>query len=577
MTDKNTTKSFAILHLDLVGYSKLVGGDDEETVRQFFEEMGFVRDILERFGGLVRSRAGDSYLVTFSTLRNAFDAAFEVQSRKPMSSEETPLVFRIGIHIGDVFDMGGEIVGNAINIAARLEGIAEPGGICISRAARDLALPKVKQKFVCHGDVVLKNIDEPMEVYKTRPNPKVHAIVREKLQTKNPVTRPKILIRPFATLNDDPRSICFASGFTTDLISRLSRFRHVDVIGHASSFAVGTRTIDNDAAEKVDARYVASGQFQILGNRLRSTVVLLDAKCDRVLWSERFDRDLDDFFEVQTEIEDLTTSAMAVTIELAERDAARVRDPSSLDAYSMVVNGRLENLEDGASGQLATERAMRFFSDAAAIDSNYAAALAGISRAHSVQWRFGWTKNIDASLDEATKYALRAIEADQNDATAHAELGFVSLYRREHDRSLAAYRHALSLNPSDAAIIASFADALKHSGEPAEAIPHFERALELNPLKPDLYLSDLAHAYFLLRDFNKAIETIRKMRQPLTAQRVLTASLMLAGRKREGLAEAEILRSKLPGFSAEKWSAIVPDKLPEHSALLREGLQQAGF
>lgn len=578
MSRAATSSMLAILRLDLVGYSKLLGSDDETVVRQIEDEMLAVRGILENSGGAIRSRAGDSYLATFSSVRRAFSAAFEIQSRQTGMPTDRPLMFRIGIHVGDVFMTGEEVAGNAVNIAARLEGTADPGGISISRAARDLATPAVRSRFARHGQVQLKNIDEPVEIFRSLPAGVRPATIQEQpALVPKAVVRPRVLVRPFAMLSDDPKTACFATGFTTDLISRLSRFRHLDVIGRASSFALDAQATDNSAAEKVDAEYVTGGQFQIVDRRLRATIILSNAKTDKVLWAEQFNRKIDDFFEVQTEIEELSTSAMTVSIDMAEREAARARDPSSLDAYSLVVNGRLENLIDGATGREATERAMALFRNAATLDPTYSAALAGIAKAHSVQWLLNWTDKLDESQDASKRYALQATLSDPQDANAHASLGFASLYSREHERSLAAYEQAMRLNPSDVEVIAEYADALKHSGEPEKAIPFFERALKLNPLKPDMYLCHLAHTYLVLGQFEDAVATIRQMRQPLTAQRVLTASLMLSGKEEEGRREAAKLRSIDPGFSAKLWCEKVPDRTPEHNAIFQEGLERAGF
>ncbi|MEM6487350.1 MAG: tetratricopeptide repeat protein [Pseudomonadota bacterium] len=389
--------------------------------------------------------------------------------------------------------------------------------------------------------------------------------------------RPTIVVRPFTGLGSDRHVSELATGLTFDLITRLSRFSTLDVIWRDSSYILDAGADDLASASAVGAKYVASGVLRADRDRLIVTVTLSDGEQRRVLWAQKFDQKRDALFAIETEIEETAASAMAINISLAERSAARRRDPSSLDAYALVVNGRLEDFEDGANGRHATARAMRSFNAAIAHDPNYAAALAGLARAHAVQWRFGWTHDRQRSFDAAMASALRAVEADPNDASAHAELGFVNLYAREHDRALASYERALELNPSNCEIIAGYADALSHNGEPDKALPLFQRALKLNPLKPDLYLSDLAGTYFVMHEFEKAIETIRTMRQPLTAQRCLTAALMLCGREEEGRREATRLKEMFPGFDADAWLSVVPDRLPEHSRLFKLGLKRAGL
>lgn len=576
----------AILFADAVDYSRRIRESEQLAVRSIVFHISAIKHLIENAGGTYHGGSGDSVLATFNSVREAVHCARAIQARKSAPGDLLNIQFRIGIHVGDMVEVDGEVHGDSVNIAARLEPIAAPGGICVSRSVYDALRGEAEVTFVSLGRPNLKNMGEDLEVFRVEDAgardrskavaPPVLQSVGTLWQTPGP-QQPSILIRPFVALGDDAQTKCFAIGFTTDLISRLSRYRHLDVIGRASSFDVDTGAIDASAAKRVHVRYVASGQFQIIGTKLRATAVLVDAQTDVVLWSEDFRRDLEDVFAVQAEVVEIVASAMAVEINRSESSAARVRDPDNLDAYALVVTGRLEDLDNGATGRTATERAMHLFSTAAERAPFYSAALAGMARAHITQWRYGWGRDRAESMENAVRFALESVDADQRDAAAHAELASVCLYRREHDRSLAVYEQALKLNPSDVEIIAAYADALKHYGEPEKAIPLFERALRLNPLRPDVYLGDLAHAHFLRQDYDTAIRTIRQMRQPLTAQRVLTASLMLAGREDEGRREADLLRKQMPDFSAALWSKIVPDRLPEHAALLREGLERAGF
>lgn len=567
----------AILHIDGVAFSRLLADGDETRVLEIHRDIREVKARLSEHGARIHGTAGDSVLATFDTVTRAIDAALAIQFGAGGTRPERVLEFRVGVHVGDVHEIETEVMGNAVNIAARLQAIADPGGVCISRAARDIAPPRHAQRFQASGTISLKNIAEPVEVFRCL-GPAGPSLPRVSgAEAFRPESLPSVLVRPVTVLSADPFHASLGLGFASDLTSRLSRFHRLDVIARRSSAALAEEVPDSLAAAEVGARYVVRTQLQIMGLRMRVSVFLVDAKRDRVMWSEIFDRGLDDIFAVQAEIAEIAVAAMAVHIDANERAMARARDPESLDAYALTVLAWQENLEDGATGREATARAQGYFSAALARNRDYAGAVAGLARTASVQWRFGWSEDPSRSMQDATELAIRAVDIDAAEPLAHSELGFVTLYRREHDRCLAAYERALELNPSDAEILAFYADALKHAGDPAAAIPVFERALRLNPLKPDIYLGNKAHAHFLLGDFEEAVRVIRRMRQPLTAQRVLTASLMLAGREEEGRHEAERLRRHLPGFSAAKWSAIVPDRLPEHSDLLREGLERAGF
>lgn len=576
----------AILFADAAGYSRHMRESERLAVRSIVYHVSTIKSLIADAGGAYYGGAGDRVLATFDSVRDAVVCARAIQARKPAPNDLLDIQFRIGLHLGDLVEVEGELHGDSVNVAARLESIAPPGGICVSRSVYDALRGETEISFTSMGRPNLKNMGEDLEVFAVEDAGTVdrartvafRSVQSSRTQWQRPgPDLPSILVRPFAALGGDTQTSYFAIGFTTDLISRLARYRHLDVIGRASSFGLDTGAIDTSVAARVDVRYVASGQFQILGTKLQATVALVDAQSDVVLWSDNYRRDLEDVFAVQAEIVEIVAAAMAIEIDRVESSAVRARDPDNLDAYALVVSGRLEDLDNGATGRTATERALNLFSTAAERAPFYSAALAGMARAHITQWRYGWGKDRSESMENAVRFALESVDADERDATAHAELASVCLYRREHDRSLAVYEQALKLNPSDVEIIAAYADALKHYGEPERAIPLFERALRLNPLRPDVYLGDLAHAYFLQQDYDTAIRTIRQMRQPLTAQRVLTASLMLAGREDEGRREADLLRKQMPDFSAAQWSKIVPDRLPEHADLLREGLERAGF
>lgn len=596
INDYKKSSTRIVFKIDMVGYSKFLQSDNKNIMDTIQRSLQSIKKIISESEGEIHSSAGDSFLSTFYSINNALSAAFKIQDRRPKEDKDIVLNYRIGIHLGEVYELSGDIAGNAVNIAARLEALAPEGGICISSNAWTTAPEVLRARFVYAGQKYLKNIAVPVNVYHFNPvllrapaSPQAYQSAPQDAQRSDSLIggasrsvdlgrgRPAVLVRPLRVLSHAETDLFFAEGFVADLMMRLSRFRRLDVIGRDTSAAVGAEVSDLDAARIASVRYVVTGHFQRVGHRMRLGVTLTDILFGKIIWSEIYDRSMDDFFAVQTTVADEATAAMAVQIEKSEERLARARDPADLDAYTLVVRGRLEDMEDGAIGRDATDRALRFFSAAAERDKTYSAAVAGMARAVSVQWRFGWCDDKQEAMALATDLAIQAIAIDDNDSTSHAELGFVSLYNREHDRAVAAYERALQLNPSDVDVIAFYADALKHAGHPRESIPFFKRAIRLNPLHPDIYLGNMAHAYFVMQDFETAILTIKQMRQQLTAQRVLTASLMLSGREEEGRMEASRLRTAFPEFSATEWCKIVPDRLHEHTALLQEGLERAGF
>jgi tetratricopeptide (TPR) repeat protein len=300
----------------------------------------------------------------------------------------------------------------------------------------------------------------------------------------------------------------------------------------------------------------------------------VETETGHILSSEAFDRSFDDVFEIQDLIAEGAVAAMAVEIERAERERLHARNPDSLDAYSLCLRGTEEILQVTPT---SCERAMVLFQKAARDSPTYARAYASISRAYGFQWKYSWVSDRYGALEDAASAAKRAIDADANDARAHAELGWVSLYRREHDRSLAAYSRARQLNPSDADIIAEYADVLKHNGQPDQAVALFERAIRLNPHQADHYRKDLAHTHLVNRDFEAAIETVSQMVRPEISRRVLAASYALSGRQADAEREAAALKAEYPEFSPDIWIKMVPDRLPEYGELFLEGLKKAGL
>lgn len=321
-------------------------------------------------------------------------------------------------------------------------------------------------------------------------------------------------------------------------------------------------------------RYVTQGSFWLNDRRMRITFDLVDARSEKVLWSRTFDRDREDVFEVEAEVAGAAAGGMMVEIDQLERSRVRARDPSSLAAYELCLRGLDEMLAIDASH---CDQALEFFSRATGLEGAYARALSGISRVHGFQWKYRWSPDGDGMLVRAEEFALQAVEADPNDPSASAGLGWVALYAREHDRSLAAYARAMELNPSDATILAEYADTLKHSGSPREAVALFERAIRLDPYMSDHYLKDLAHTHLVIGDYEASIRTVHRMRRPQMSMRVLTASYALTGQDEAARRTAEMVRAAFPDFSAEAWIAIVPDRDPSYSATFLEGLKRAGL
>jgi TolB-like protein len=380
---------------------------------------------------------------------------------------------------------------------------------------------------------------------------------------------------PLGLLADSGDGSFVAAGLVLDVIGRLTRFRRLDAIAHASSAALaGLGLTPREIGRRLGVRYITEGALWFGRSRLRVNVDLIETSSERVLWSEQFDRPVDDVFDVVDEIAASLTAGLLVEIEKRERVRVRARDPDSLDAYGLCVRGldEMSRLDRGGC-----DNALMLFTRAVERERGYARALSGISRAHGLYWKYRWAERREEALARADEYALLAVDSDVNDAAANAALGWVALYSRSYERSLAAYQRAMELNPSDADILAEYADALGHSGANEEAIPLFQRAIRLNPHMSDLYAKDLAYVYLKSRHFDEVIKTVEQMRRPQIADLSLVAALAHAGRIEEARVAAEGVRRARPGFSPEAWVTMVPDRNPDDTAFYLEGMKRAGL
>lgn len=401
------------------------------------------------------------------------------------------------------------------------------------------------------------------------------AIPEAKYRWIEELDRPSIAVLPLRDLSGDGQQEFFADGVTEDIITSMSRFTGIDLIARGSSFALrDTQLSVTEVGTRLGARYVAQGSIRRSQNSVRVTMELSDALTGRTIWAEKYDRPAEDIFDLQDEIAALVVSAMSVRIENAERDRLTSTPPESLHAYGLALKGRshLLSLTAGENGV-----AREFYEKAILASPKYARAFAGLSRTHSLDWRYSWSEEPPRSLARSFDIAVQAVGADPNDARGHGELGFVLLYRREHDRSLASYRRALALNPNDANILAEMADAMSHAGQSEEALTHFDRALRLNPFYPDQYLWDMAGAYMKLHRFEEAIDCVSRMHNISQGRRILACCYGHLGRIEEAQREADFVRAAQPGFTAERWIEIVPDRRAEDRETLLQGLKKAGL
>ncbi len=583
-TDSYRRRLVAILFADVVEYTRLMNADEMVTYESLLGILRQVEIDCPAFDGQVIEVRGDGILAIFDSTTNAVRFALEMQARIERETGSLPedrrIRFRIGIHLGEILADDRGIHGDSVNVAARIQDIAEPGRVVISAAVHEQVRNKLRLGYEFLGPKTLKHVPEPVPVYRVRTDVDgvtMTASLRPgTLDTgRDRPEMPSVAVLPFKAYGEDPSDLWFAEGITDDITLNLSKFKNLFVIARNSAFLFRSEAVTpREAARVLGVKYVACGNIRRVGGRVRIGVELIDADTERTIWGERYDRDLGDIFEIQDDVTATIVAALAVLIEANERERLQQSQPASLAAYSYVLKGQNHMVrytrEDNHEAQALYEKALDS-------DENYARASAAFSRTLNIDWRYSWSPGVEDLLDRALDYAQKAIVIDPTDARGYGELGFVHLYRKEHSLAINAYRRALALNPNDADLMSDFADALAHTGLNEQAVSLLEQAMRLNPFYPDEYLWHLGGAYYNMRDYDSVIAAVMKMSNPTEGQRLLAASYAQLGKVDLARAIAEKHKAAHPNFTLKHWSQVVPDRLEEDAAHYVEGLRKAGF
>lgn len=576
----------AILFADIANYTRLMGDDEVGTWRAAKPVIRNLNELASQYRGRVLQVRGDGLFLLFDSAVDAVRFGMELQRQMRVLnaslSEERQIWFRVGINLGEILVDEEEVSGDSINIAARLEALARPGQVCISAAVYEQIRNRLSFGYEYLGAQHLKNVKDPVDAFQVHENA-TSAIMTTGLRQPNlagsfvqtPIKDLSVVVLPFRFQGSDQTESWLADGLTEDITTNLSRFHNFFVISRMSAYAFAARMrVPADAARELGVRYVITGSVRKSGKQIRITIELLDAERGRSIWGEHYNRPLEDIFDVQDEITRLIVSATAVQIETSERERIRQLAPADLRAYGFVLQGQQHifryTRDDNREARLLYEAALH-------IDPRYARALAAKSRTLNIDWRYSWTDLKDEALEAALDLALGAVALDPTDARGFGELGFAHLYRKEHEAAISAYDRALRLNPNDADLMSDMADALAHCHRSEEAIALLEKAMRLNPFYPDQYLWHLGGAYFNLKRYEEAIQTIRGMQNPTEGRRLLAASYGHLGRLEEARAEAAKVLQAHPDFSVERWAAVQPDKDAADVAHFIEGLRKAGF
>jgi len=584
----------AILAADIAGYSRLMGANEEGTLAQLKSIRAALVDpaIAAHRGNIVKT-TGDGMLIEFASAVDAVRYAVEIQRSLAEQNTAVPqdqrIEYRIGIHVGDIIFDDDDIFGDGVNIAARLEGIAEPGGVCMSDDAYRQVRGKVEIACDDLGQQSLKNIAEPMQAWRVRltdqsPSAVLSHLAMGQPQLLPPSDRPSIAVLPFQNMSGDPEQEYFADGMAEDIITALSRFKAPFVIARNSSFTYKARAVDvKQVGRELGVRYVLEGSVRKAANRVRITGQLVDTATGAHIWADRFDGDLGDIFDLQDQVTESVVGAIAPAVEKAEIERAKRKPTASLDAYALYLRG-LARLHQFGNRQ-ANNEALRLFNSAIELDPEFASAYGRAAFCYLVARINGWIPDTANAIAEVKKLTRRAVELGKDDAIA-LSAGGNALAFVVGDVGVGAglVDRALALN-SNLAEAWNFGGWVKiWLGEPESAIERFARALRLSPLDPWLMAmrAGTAYAHFFLNRYDEAASWAAMALQCSPdyqpGLRITAASNAMAGRPEQAHKAVARLRELSPTLRLSNLKDVLgPYRRAEDVARYEEGLRRAGL
>jgi adenylate cyclase len=633
MATAETRKLAAIMFTDIVGFSRQMGVDETRMLRLLEIHNQVIQQAVSEHHGTVIKTVGDAFLVDFPSVVHAVQCAQSIQAQFRAYNVEKPsseqIHIRIGTHSGDIVQKGGDVFGDGVNIASRLQELAAPDTICISQVVY-----KEVEKKVALGTVVslgkpkLKNIAERFQVYallavppqglrqslqvqrlkfSRRVRPIVLVFVSVALVTgllavrslsplfPNPQPlapssqflplpdKPSIVVLPFTNMGNAPEQDYFSDGLTEDLTSDLSRISNLFVISRNTAFFYKGKAVKMpELSRELGVQYVLEGSVRKADGRVRITAQLIDATKDRHLWSERYDRPLNDIFTLQDEIVQQIRAALQVEVLEAELERVRRIPTDNLTAYDTLLRG-LDSWSRAFADRNkdANAQARQLFERVVELDPNYAQAYAQLSLTYWLEWWVGWNPD-PQNLERAGKLAQQAITLNKSLPEAHMVLGSFYGWQKQHDRAIAEAERAIVLDPSGAEWYVFLGGMLSAAGRPEEGIKVVERAMRLNPRFPLGYLMNLGFAYRVAGRYEEAIATAKQMlaRQPNfpPAYFMLAFSYAQLDRLEEARSAGAELQRLNPSFSLERWKQIAPFKDPalvdrDLAALRKAGLK----
>ena len=570
-------KLAAILSADVEGYSRLMSEDDVGTVRTLAACRDLVAGVVAIHGGRVVDTPGDNILAEFGSAVEAVEAARAMQAQLGSCTSQLPesrrMAFRIGVNLGEVVVQDGRLYGDGVNVAARIEALAEAGGICVSGKVYEEVRRKLDLAFEDLGEQALKNIASPVRVYRVRadgaaaPPPAAPATA----------AKPSIIVLPFTNMSGDAEQEFFADGLTEDILTELSRFHELFVISRNTSFKFKGRAVEvQKVARELAVQYVVEGSVRKAGKRVRVTVQLIDAESDRHLWAERYDRELEDVFAIQDEVTNAIVAVLPGRVEAAARDRAARKPTENMAAYECVIAAKVlhhrSQREDNARALELVERAI-------ALDPKYAHAHAWKACIVGQAWTYRWRTDEEEVFRIISTELETALALDDKDSDVHRILAALHLAQNQFDRAVYHQERALGLNPNDDLIVVQQGEILTWIGEPEEGIEWIRKAMRLNPFHPTRFWHHLARAHFVARRYAEAVEALQRVAAPeiqhVTFLAACYAQLGDAAAAREYA--ARVLK-RSPQFSiARDYLPTLHYKRESDLAHHREALEKAGL
>ncbi len=515
MEDRLPRKLAAILYADVAGYSRLTGEDEDATHRTLSEYLDLISSTIESHRGQVMHYAGDAALAKFDAVVDAMSAAVAIQNELKAHNQHLPddrkVQFRIGVNSGDVIEDRGDIYGDGVNVAARLESLAEPGGICVSESVRTAIGKKLNLDHEDMGKQQVKNIAEPVQAYRVVMKKKDETTIATPRTTAHELSeKPSIAVLPFTNMSGDPEQEYFSDGITEDIITELSRFRELQVMARNSSFYYKGQAIKvQDVGRELGVSYVVEGSVRKAGNRVRVTVQMVEAESGTHVWAERYDRELEDIFAVQDEITQSIVSVLPNRLRSAMTEQVQRKSTESLSAYEYFLQGRWVYINTGGTDPAA----VTMLDKAIDIDPTYAQAHAVLANLYAYS-RFSLGVWYGDPEIKARSYIDNALKYGESDSTIHTMVGESYYWLGEFDQAKFHLEKALQLNPHDVSTILAYGATLSGEGNSKEGLRWIDKALAIDPHVSDFAWESKSECLYMLREYEACLEVMMPWRDP---------------------------------------------------------------